>query len=326
MAEIRKLAKDEYLFKDGDAPDNMYIVRKGGLAITKSKNNAEVVLAEVGPGAMVGEMALFDSKPRSANVKATKETEVVALPYKSLDAQLQQLPEWVRAIIRTLNENLRDANKKIKMLGQTETEEDRFPPQLINKLLSIVSFVGSSFGKKEDEGLVVPSGQLRKFTIQIFQEPTNKMNSLTTALKDMQILDIIDLGEGRQKIINKKPEFLFQFVEWYNEWLFKPEKERIQLNADEVRLMNGIIHFAKKVEPDKNGKRRINLQNVQNESMKETGSLIRAEDFNPLIEKGLCSEKIMGTDGSIQVDILIEEIEKLVENFGMITTLKRLLK
>lgn len=325
MADIRKLAKDEYLFKDGDAPDNMYIVKKGGLAITKTKNNAEVVLAEIGPGAMVGEMGLFDSKPRSANVKAIKETEVVSLPYKSLDAQLQQLPEWVRAIIRTLNENLRDANKKIKMLGQTETEEDRFPPHLINKLISIISFVGASYGKKEPEGLSVPPGQLRKVTIQIFQEPTNKMTSMMNALKDMQILDIIDLGEGRQKIINKKPEFLFQFVEWYNEWLFKPEKERTQLNADEIRILNGIIHFAKKVEPDKNGKRRLNLQHVQNESMKETGALIRADDFQPLIDKGLCSEKIMANDG-IFVDIIIDDIEKLTEYFGVITTLKRLLR
>ena len=80
MAEAKKVAKDTYLFRDGDAPDAMYIVKTGGFAITKSKGNTEVVIAEIQPGAMVGEMALFDKKPRSANVKATKDSEVIALP------------------------------------------------------------------------------------------------------------------------------------------------------------------------------------------------------------------------------------------------------
>lgn len=325
MAETRKLAKEEYLFKDGDAPDNMYLIKSGLLAVTKSKNNAEVIIAEIGQGAMVGEMALFDRKNRSANVKALKESEVVVLPYKSLETQLNSLPEWIKAIIRTLNENLRDANQRIKQLGQTETDEDRFPPHLVNKLLSIVNMVGHKYGRTEPEGLVIPSGTLRKYTIQIFQEPTNKMQSLVTALKDLKIFEITDLGEGKQKMVNKKPDFLFNFVDWYNDWLFKPEKERIQLNADEVRILNGIIHFAKKVQPNGKGIRKVNLDTIQNDSMKEIGALIRYEDFKTLIEKGLCSEKIMETAGNF-IELRLEDLENLAEYFGLITTLKRLLR
>lgn len=325
MADLKKVAKEEYLFREGDAPDNMYLVKSGLLAVTKTKNNAEVILAEVGQGSMVGEMALFDRKNRSANVKALKESEVVILPYKSLEAQLNSLPEWIKAIIRTLNENLRDANQRIKMLGKAETEEDRFPPHLVNKLLSIINFVGHKYGKIEPEGLVVPSGTLRKYTIQVFQEPTNKMSTLVGALKDLKIFEVIDLGEGKQKIINKKPDFLFTFVDWYNDWLFKPEKERIQLNADEVRILSGIIHFAKKTQPNAKGLRKINIDTIQNDSMKEVGALIRHDDFKPLIEKGLCSDKIMESAG-VFIEVRLEDLENLAENFGLITTLKRLLR
>ncbi|WP_374030312.1 cyclic nucleotide-binding domain-containing protein [Bdellovibrio bacteriovorus] len=64
------MAKDTYLFRDGDAPDAMYIVKTGGFAITKSKGNTEVVIAEIQPGAMVGEMALFDKKTPQRKCKS----------------------------------------------------------------------------------------------------------------------------------------------------------------------------------------------------------------------------------------------------------------
>ena len=243
VAENKKISKDEYLFKEGDFPDCMYIVRSGGFAITKTKNKSEVVLAEIGVGAMVGEMALFDAKPRSANVKATKDSEVVALPYKGLVQQLTQLPDWIRAILKTLNQNLRDANLKIKTLGETQAEE-RFSGAQINKLLAIINFVGLKYGTQDSQGHIsIPPGVLRKYTIQVFHEPTNKMTTLLQALKELKIFEIIDLEDAKQNIINRKPEFLFDFVEWHNEWLMKSEDNRLNLGTEDLKIFKGIARF-----------------------------------------------------------------------------------
>lgn len=320
MAETRKLAKDEFLFKEGDFPDNMYIVRSGALAITKTKNKSEVVLAEIGTGAIVGEMALFDKKPRSANVKATKDTEVVCLPYKGLEQQLAQMPEWLRAIVRTLNQNLREANLKIKTLGETQQEEDRFPPQLINKLLSIINLVGMQFGKKEDKGLSVPPGTLRKYTIQIFQEPTHKMTLLLTALEKIKLFEIIDLEDSKQSLFNKNPEFLMSFVEWHNDWLMQPESSRFDLHPQEVKTLKGIVHFAKKGTQGFNGKMKINIEQVLSTSKAELDFVIRPDDFNTLISKGLCSEKVVTAQG-VMVEVLPEDLDKIAQNFGFIQEL-----
>lgn len=325
MADLRKLAKDEYLFKEGDFPDNMYIVRSGTLAITKSKNKSEVVLAEIGTGAIVGEMALFDKKPRSANVKAVKECEVVSLPYKGLEQQLAQMPEWLRAIIRTLNQNLRDANLKIKVLGETQSDEGRFPPHLINKLLSIINMVGSHYGKNEEKGLSIPPGTLRKFTIQVFQEPTNKMTTLITALEKMKVLEIIDLEDSKQIIYNKQPEILWDFVEWHNDWLMKPEDTRIDLQPEEVKTLKGILHFTKNGTLGFNGKIKLNLEEVQAKSKAELNFVIRPDDFNSLITKGLCSEKVVTAQG-VFVEVLPEDLTKIALNFGFIQELSPLLK
>jgi CRP/FNR family transcriptional regulator, cyclic AMP receptor protein len=49
----RKIEKDHYLFREGDASDAIFVVKSGKFAITKAKQNSEIILAEVGPGAMV---------------------------------------------------------------------------------------------------------------------------------------------------------------------------------------------------------------------------------------------------------------------------------
>lgn len=327
MAETKKVAKDFYLFREGDAADAMYIIKSGGFAITKTKGNSEIVLAEISAGAMVGEMGLFDNRPRSANVKATKESEVVALPYDSLSKQLEQLPVWVRAIIKTLNENMREANKKIKLLETNNPDEERFPPHIVNKYISIFNLVSFKYGKQEEGGGVsISSNLLRNYTIQIFQEATNKMQTVINALTDLEYVVQEDRGDGTQKLINKKPQDLFSFVDWYNDWLFKQEKDRLQqLSDSEVKVLNGIILFARKVPPNPKGLSKVSLNDVQNESMKETGNLIRAEDTNPLVEKKYLSEKIMDEQG-VYIMVGLEDVEPLARNWTIVNNLKKKLK
>ncbi len=302
----------------------MYIIKSGQFAITKTKGSSEVVLAEIGTGAMVGEMAIFDKKPRSANVKAMKDSEVIMLPYEALNQQMDSLPVWVKAILRTLNENLREANKKIKILENTTQDEERYPPHVVNKLLSILSFVGIKYGTPEGEGLSLPTSRLRNYTIQIFQEATNKMDSMQNALKELGYFSIEDLGEGRKKVVNLKPDFLFEFVDWYNDWLYKQEKDKITISADDIKILTGVLHFARKIEPVK-GFRKVNLNDLQNESMKEIGYLIKSEELAPLIEKKLVSEKIMEESG-VFVNVVLEELEKPTIFWKLIWDLKKHLK
>ncbi|MFN8943946.1 MAG: Crp/Fnr family transcriptional regulator, partial [Pseudobdellovibrionaceae bacterium] len=313
MAGEKKVVQGAYLFREGDGPDAMYIIKAGSFAITKTKGSSEIVLAEIGPGAMVGEMALFDRKPRSANVKALTDSEVVALPYDSLSSQLETLPVWVKAIMKTMNENIREANKKIKTLETSNPNEERYPPHVVNRLLSILNFVGDRYGTKEGDSISIPPNRLRNFTIQIFQEATNKMVSMTQALSAMGYFTIEDLGEGKQKIINLQPKLLFDFVDWYNDWLYKQDKDRSPaMSAEDVKVMMAVVHFAKKAPENDKGFRKINVNDIQNESMKDLGNLIKVEELNPLIEKKILPEKTM-EEGRIFILVHPKDLESLTK-------------
>jgi CRP/FNR family cyclic AMP-dependent transcriptional regulator len=137
MSGPKKLNKGDILFREGDPSEAMYVIKSGKIAIMKTKGSSEIQLAELGPGDMLGEMAFFDNKPRSAGAKAMMNTEVIELPFRSLNAQFKTFPEWLKAIMRTVNTHLRNANTKIKNLEKTsEDDATFFTPHLVTRLAS----------------------------------------------------------------------------------------------------------------------------------------------------------------------------------------------
>ena len=73
----KTFAKDEVIFKEGDFGDSFLEVVSGCVGIFANyKNNDEMKLAEVEPGHIFGEIALFDAFPRSATAVALEDTEL----------------------------------------------------------------------------------------------------------------------------------------------------------------------------------------------------------------------------------------------------------
>lgn len=304
----------------------MYVVKSGRLQVIKSKGEGEVILAELGPGAMVGEMAFFDLKPRSASVRAVKDSEVIALPYKALLHQFASFPEWLKAIMKTVNEHLRKANQRIRELEKASGEDDvMFPPHLTNKLVSILAFVAFRYGKKDEaqeQVVILNSNILRKYTIQVFGEPTHKMNKLVEVLVTQGLAKTESTGDGGQNITLFDLAFLFEFVEWHNKYLFQKEEERATLEEKEIQILSGLLHFAKKLTPNEKGLIKLSLTQVQNDSMRELGDLIRIEQVESLIAKKLISDKVMESDG-VYTFLDPKALERLVPFWQFIYALRK---
>ena len=113
MAEFKNLKANEILFKEGEKPDNMYIIKSGQIAIFAGSGENEKQLTTMGVGELVGELALFDKRHRSASARALCDSSLVVLPYAALEKQLDQLPDWVRITMKSLSDKLRVTNRKI---------------------------------------------------------------------------------------------------------------------------------------------------------------------------------------------------------------------
>ncbi len=319
----RKIEKGRYLFRENDVSDAMFVIKSGKIAIVKSKGNSEIVLAELGPGQMLGEMAFFDNRPRSASAKAGVDSEVIALPFNALYAQFKTFPEWLKAMVKTVNNNLRDANQRIKNLERAATDEDlAFPPHRITKLTGILALVAHRYGEKEGESISVPFNTLRRYTIQVFQEPTNKMQKLMEIYCTFKYMTLEDLGEGRQKILIHKLDLLINMVDFYTEFLFKEESKRTPVEDTEVKVMRAILHYGNKsvaggAAPTE---AKVSLVEMQNESEKDLGYLIRPEDLNSLIEKKLVGVK-MSTETDTFVKFNLTEMARIFPYWEIVHTL-----
>lgn len=318
MAGPRILKRGEILFREGDPSEVMYVIKSGRIAITKAKGSSEIQLAELGPGDMLGEMAFFDNKPRSAGARAMVDTSIIELPFKALNAQFKTFPEWIKAIMRTVNTHLRNANTKIKNLEKTvDSDATYFTPHLVTRLAAVLAFVAHRFGEKVPEGFLVPPNRLRNYTIQIFQQPTSKMARFQEVLQGLGYMKVEDLGEGKQKITLFAPDMLLEFVDFYNDWIFKSDEKRTTIEDKELKPMRALVHFGKKTEPDGKGFTKVNLTAMQNDSMRELGYLFVADDVNGLIEKAVIGEKQSG-EGGIFTAFNMAQLEMLIQFWEII--------
>ena len=107
-ATLRHLAADEMLFLAGDPGDGFYRVEGGLLKISiTSASGAERILAILGPGSIVGDLAIIDRKPRSASVSALRETRLQFVSQTAFDAFAEKYPEIYKYLAKVLAERLR---------------------------------------------------------------------------------------------------------------------------------------------------------------------------------------------------------------------------
>jgi CRP-like cAMP-binding protein len=97
------LGPQEVLFKAGDMGDAMYVVVEGGVRIVRDRK----VIARLGPGECVGEMAALDWEPRSATVIADADTLLVRLGRNELMDLLRDHPPLVRSLAMVLAARIR---------------------------------------------------------------------------------------------------------------------------------------------------------------------------------------------------------------------------
>lgn len=97
------LKKGQILFREGQAGQEMFLVRRGTVVISKPvTGRVEQVLGREEAGSFFGEMSLFDQAPRSATVQAETEVVLLALDRDNLGLLTEIDPRAAAAFFRAL--------------------------------------------------------------------------------------------------------------------------------------------------------------------------------------------------------------------------------
>ena len=118
----KKFAAGQMIFQEGERGDVAYVVESGRVEIFKTVGEHSIILGQIGPNGVFGEMALIDNEPRMASARADAETVCLIIPMAALKAQIGKTPDLVILVLETL---LHDIRKMGRELGQVRAALER---------------------------------------------------------------------------------------------------------------------------------------------------------------------------------------------------------
>lgn len=114
----RTFPKESFIILADEEGDALFMIARGQVKVSlASEDGREVILSLLGPGAVFGELSLLDGKPRSANVVATEDTELVMLRRSDFLLLLHGVPQIAISLLAELAARLRKTDRKIEGLA-----------------------------------------------------------------------------------------------------------------------------------------------------------------------------------------------------------------
>ncbi len=97
-AELVKFGPNEMLIKEGGEDDDVYLIRKGSVTLSRQINGREAVIDYLPAGNYVGEAAMLRKSPPAATVKAAGPTEAIKIDGVVMRTLVDNLPDLRREI------------------------------------------------------------------------------------------------------------------------------------------------------------------------------------------------------------------------------------
>ncbi len=105
LARTVGLRRGEWLFREGELPDGVYVVRVGHLEVVQERPELEL-LNTLTRGAVLGELGLLSGSVRSGSARALRDTELLKIEKAHFDALLASTPELALSLTRALSVQL----------------------------------------------------------------------------------------------------------------------------------------------------------------------------------------------------------------------------
>jgi CRP-like cAMP-binding protein len=112
-AESKQLQAGEVLFRAGEPADAGYVIMQGALKLTRKGGRIEQPEMTLGPGVLIGELALLTETSRPVDATATEPTTVMRIPRSLFRRVLEGFPEAARSMRDRLAERVNQASEEI---------------------------------------------------------------------------------------------------------------------------------------------------------------------------------------------------------------------
>ena len=181
-----RLSQGEVLFEQGDTGDALYAIIEGALEFSiLSAAGRKLTLDLMRPGAVFGEIALFDPGTRTATVTATEPSRLRRLRNRDILNQIQQHPALAGDLLRLAGQRMRWMNAQLN-----EQVFLPMPVRLARKLLYLTPEGGN-------DRLGLSQSELAEF-VGATREAVSK------TLSNWKRNGIIEINRGALQILDRK--------------------------------------------------------------------------------------------------------------------------
>ncbi|MFC0283720.1 Crp/Fnr family transcriptional regulator [Camelimonas abortus] len=112
-SERVQFSDGQRFFTQGDVGDAAYVILEGAANVLLETPNGQIKVAEFGPNALIGEMAVLAETPRSATVAAVGDVVALRIDKRVFLELLAQFPQMAIAVMREIAMRLERTNARL---------------------------------------------------------------------------------------------------------------------------------------------------------------------------------------------------------------------
>ncbi|HPI41769.1 MAG TPA: cyclic nucleotide-binding domain-containing protein [Pseudobdellovibrionaceae bacterium] len=331
----KTLKKGEFLFKDGDKLQSLYLIQSGGVSLCLVRGKKVVDLFQLGANQILGENIILGNVASPFSAMATVQTQLIEVPIENIKQQYEAAPQLLKAIIKSLSERLRLASNEVKS-KKLESDASPCPEEKIPSVFGALFHTVNHKSTKDKSGFsIMDWGQLKQYTQRVMSESPKRIELMTQILVKLGLAEYEkgkspDQPDGPDEIQRVKffdVSVLEAFFEFYQYYYYKGGGKSEILKVEDLPyfLLEGFNKLTKEKEVDRFGVVGLSLAELSDYCKLELDINLNNDHFTRLEQKGLFSKRVNAEKGVvIQFEKkeyvntarfwqLIREIEKLNE-------------
>ena len=122
-SEILTFENEDILFHSGDTADCAFVIMEGAVDILTDTENGPVVASTLQQNQLFGELALLNSAPRSATLRAQGQIKVMRITTDMFLKLLSENSDMALDVMRQLSYKLAKSHHHVEMLQQELSQE-----------------------------------------------------------------------------------------------------------------------------------------------------------------------------------------------------------
>ncbi len=148
LTVIKKYAKGEIIFFEGDPGEAIHFVKSGKVKIFKtSEGGREIIINILSPGDIFAEVILFQKNVSyPASVEVIEEGEIGFIRNKDLERLISDNPQLAMELLRAMAIKLKEVQQRVRELGSDDAVE---------KTIRILIALAKNHGSKTKEGITL---------------------------------------------------------------------------------------------------------------------------------------------------------------------------